>query len=740
VGNTLGEVKTTFTIDLTPYLEGLKSILTMTQQTGVQLKPLLNLQVKSADFSQINKTFQDYADKVKALVPVATDAVNSSVAIGAAAVGEATQVRKSSQAQDEHSLSLRTVKRDALLSFGAIAFLTQGVTQLLEANSGGNKELEKLNQGLNKGVSAGFGMAGILSMLGIATGGVAVGIGAVVTVGIALVTFFDKSAEKEKAATDAMKGFTESLRGANLSDIEAYRKKLLDLEQSHKNALEAAKQHKKELDNLASTTQADMEAATAAVEQEQLQYTNHQSERIAVDKIVEAARKSYNENFRMMGDARIAAIQSQYARERAMADQAMQDDINNGYSIEAAKAKHIEKIHEINLKELKDSIDAALLIKDAYLKADDERFENELVKTRSAGLQRGQDETQLDLQIIQARKARFQAQLTELEKIAGPLAPDQLAKQTALEKQITELEVQEGDKRKAIKQAEVEFTTKIQDLSLQATINKIKMGGVQQEKSQEQINLAVLAGKKTAIIKELALLTAAQAAGRQLDRKELERKAQLETDLTAIDLEGVTARKELAKQDAQNTTDALQTVMDNMTAAFVHAKAFAIAGAIISTYSAAQKAYEAVIAVPFIGPELAIAAAASAIADGLSRIATITAVGMATGTKVTQPTFALIGEAGPEIVAPEQTFIDVFKTDLAPRLIDILVPQIKASVLAAIGGSGQGGSGVILQINIQNYYGDQEYFTMVLKPAVEDEMRRAGTKDANTLFKNRKYI
>ena len=37
----LSEVKTTFTVDLTPYVEGLKTMLSVTATTGQQLQPLL---------------------------------------------------------------------------------------------------------------------------------------------------------------------------------------------------------------------------------------------------------------------------------------------------------------------------------------------------------------------------------------------------------------------------------------------------------------------------------------------------------------------------------------------------------------------------------------------------------------------------------------------------------------------------------------------------------------------------
>ncbi len=59
-------------------------------------------------------------------------------------------------------------------------------------------------------------------------------------------------------------------------------------------------------------------------------------------------------------------------------------------------------------------------------------------------------------------------------------------------------------------------------------------------------------------------------------------------------------------------------------------KALAIADTTISTFFAAQKAYQAMVGVPIIGPTLAIAAASSAIASGLANVAAITGIGIPT--------------------------------------------------------------------------------------------------------------
>jgi hypothetical protein len=60
-------------------------------------------------------------------------------------------------------------------------------------------------------------------------------------------------------------------------------------------------------------------------------------------------------------------------------------------------------------------------------------------------------------------------------------------------------------------------------------------------------------------------------------------------------------------------------------------KVLATASTLISTYTSAQKAYEALVGIPFAGPGLAAAAAAVAVAQGLARVAAINGVGFAEG-------------------------------------------------------------------------------------------------------------
>jgi hypothetical protein len=83
-------------------------------------------------------------------------------------------------------------------------------------------------------------------------------------------------------------------------------------------------------------------------------------------------------------------------------------------------------------------------------------------------------------------------------------------------------------------------------------------------------------------------------------------------------------------------------------------KAAAIAETIISTYQAAQDAYKATVGLPYVGPALAVAAAAAAIAAGMARVAAIRSQQMAQGGLVQPVMVAWQGLAsGGAVKAPE---------------------------------------------------------------------------------------
>jgi hypothetical protein len=744
----LTEVKTTFTIDLSPYLSGLKSMLTMTQQTGTQLKPLLNLQIDKASFSELDKTYQEYLNQLKAAVPAAEDAANSSIKLQHAHEDEGKSTGESVRANNARSTSLNKGKREALEAFGAISFLTQGIVQLASSSNKENKELEKLNQGMSQGISAGFGLAGMLSTLGVVSGGTAVALGAIVTVGVAVLKFFEEGEERTKSYSDALNDFGNSFRGAATGDLRAFAENMRSQWEEADQAVKNQQQAIKDLDK-----DARRKLLTLRDEEDELERlkgiaTAAYNAYKVVDKAVTDSVLNNAEVRNVKREAEIASIRNVYDRQRAEANKTLQDE----------RAKINESTATAEEKR-----SAIAAVEQKYI-------------TRLA-------------EIRQSEKEAFDQK----------------------QKEITAALERETEKRKRIAEEEARHVAKMADLQLQEVLSRVRLRGLEAGKSEEDINRDILGRKRMAVQAELALILKSEEDGRMLDTKTIERKQELENALIELAIEGAEMRISAAERERQIVLEGIQSIASNMenmfgslfqleqqrtvkvvgeekkrrqatldaekdrrmaaaTTAeersaienayaekkaaldaemdakarsqmqtmFALQKASQIANAMIATYSAAAAA----LAPPplGLGPVFGPPVAAAAIAAGLANIAVIAAQevpGLAEGTRISSPTFALLGEAGPEIVAPERTFIDVFKTDLAPRLIDVLAPQIEKSIIDKItlyGGAGQ--VQYIAQIHIDNFSGSDDEFDK-LKRTVEDAMRRAGTDNASTLFRNR---
>lgn len=101
------------------------------------------------------------------------------------------------------------------------------------------------------------------------------------------------------------------------------------------------------------------------------------------------------------------------------------------------------------------------------------------------------------------------------------------------------------------------------------------------------------------------------------------------------DLKAKEAYNELKIESDKQTVSALGIITGEATQLFDEStgayKVLATASTLISTYSAAQKAYESLVGIPFTGPALAAAAASVAVAQGLERVAAINGVEFAEG-------------------------------------------------------------------------------------------------------------
>jgi hypothetical protein len=229
----ISEIRTTFTIDLNPFSAGLKTMLAMTQAAGKQILPVLNLQAKP-DFTVfdeqlkgLTKTVDDYIGAQVESIKTATTQTGATGDLGGKVDDLEKKTRKAGIAVDSHSMSLRHMKRESLEVFGGVSFLVQSIIQLANSSGLGDEKLQKMSQSMAQGVSAGFGLASMLSLLGLATGGTAAIIGALVTVGVTLLNFFSSAETRAKIAAGAVESFTQSLRAATTKDLQDYRQALL---------------------------------------------------------------------------------------------------------------------------------------------------------------------------------------------------------------------------------------------------------------------------------------------------------------------------------------------------------------------------------------------------------------------------------------------------------------------------------------------------------------------------------
>lgn len=164
-------------------------------------------------------------------------------------------------------------------------------------------------------------------------------------------------------------------------------------------------------------------------------------------------------------------------------------------------------------------------------------------------------------------------------------------------------------------------------------------------------------------------------------------KLELDTQYSSLteELEAQVAKKRQATMASTlNNLASLQNSSNKKMAAV--GKAAAVAQATIDTYKSANAAYSAMAGIPVIGPALAVAAAAAAIAAGLNNVAQITGVKLAEGglvKAVSGGVNAIVGEGG-----SDEAVLPLDNTRAMQR------------IGSAIGEAGGIGGGVIININV----------------------------------------
>jgi len=143
-----------------------------------------------------------------------------------------------------------------------------------------------------------------------------------------------------------------------------------------------------------------------------------------------------------------------------------------------------------------------------------------------------------------------------------------------------------------------------------------------------------------------------------------------------IGLSKITNEEKLAllEENKENIAQGLGAAANMFAEHTVAYQAFAKAQALIDTYTSAQMAYKSLVGIPFVGPALGTAAAIAAIIAGIQRVEMIGKVqvprtrGYALGGRFVKGESGFVEGYENEIVAPEKTFVEIFKQELRPQI------------------------------------------------------------------------
>jgi len=375
---------------------------------------------------------------------------------------------------------------------------------------------------------------------------------------------------------------------------------------------------------------------------------------------------------------------------------------------------------QAELNSNKSSIEFQVALKEAY-------NERAGVLAQITGLESEQkvNAVALNKELLELNKLRSQSDIQlalDKRKADAELIKDELAKALELQK-IREIEraaelarLQENvnntkEGTQARLDAEIELKTKIQELDIadaaaQAEINKIrnqraldtknaqidnalaeynlKKGLIEKEKidafTKAQRLIEIAKQESATLIEQLnvkrdAEIEAAEKAG--LSTVEIKQKYAIQEQ--QINNAIIQSEKDLAKAKVEATVQAADAIADTLmkTAQLLGeqtgvGKALAVISATISTITSAQKAYEATIGIPFVGPVLAPINAGLAIATGIKNVKKIMSVQVPNG-----------GGAGSNVAMPTNSFTGGQTAPLTPQMQTTMLNQSQINQLGS---------------------------------------------------------
>lgn len=305
------------------------------------------------------------------------------------------------------------------------------------------------------------------------------------------------------------------------------------------------------------------------------------------------------------------------------------------------------------------------------------------------------------LKKLENDKAGFQNQINGIDKQASDEAQkkrDEANKKAEEERQKEKDELQK--QKDALKSIEEKASKELEDLKAKTDREKLEL---QKQRDLEELDNIKLSEEEKAKARqdilekyrikgeELDVIEAEKKTTKELEDKQKELENQTLTfderrklldEQSAIITEGdfkteeertkakeanVKARIELDKLEGKAKIDALDAVSQTLAGASellgketAGGKAMAVASATISTFLSAQKAYDATIGIPYVGPFLAPVNAGLAIASGIKNVKSILSVKVpgggggsapsisssATAGATSAPNFNVVGNAG----------------------------------------------------------------------------------------------
>jgi len=541
MGNTT-EVKTVFTIDLKPFADGLKTMLGMTSATAAQIKPILNFDVKAPDFSAIDSQLKGLADRTaeylesqQQVIPVVDNATGEEKKHGDAADESAKKVFRKAE-------SLGHVKREALESFGAISFLALGIVQLSSSVSGGSKNLEKLSNSLSSGISAGFGFAGMISIIAPSAGTAAAGVGILVASVISLMKYFDDSEAEQRRMQSTLEDVRKSMRGAATEDLIAYRNNLIASAQAAK---ETAATYDKIKQSLPTGDLVGRAAMYTEYTKQMARAAEFKQLASVVDNEMESRSKTVGEAKLFVKQAEIAATKNQFEQQRKTAKAAYEKELEeykgHANALEAARKKHEMAVVKIAEEESRFNQQIA-----------DQKYEADLNQIRLQGIESGETQERIDLQILESRSRHYGEQYNKLLALGSNVSTEQIQQRAQLEATLTQIEFEKAQKRIEIRQTEFESKLRLSEIEGQRQIAQYKTEGYERGDSPEKIATGVLALERSQTQGVIAEYNKRIASGEKLNQQELERVAQLNSRL--IELSAEEARSEIEAREKLKDT------------------------------------------------------------------------------------------------------------------------------------------------------------------------------------------